>query len=43
MSKPSKEDKQPKAEAKKSPAKPEPKRVFVDDDSDDDGLGNWRS
>lgn len=41
LSKPKKED--TKVETKKAPAKPETKRVFVDDESDDDGLDNWRS
>ena len=29
--------------SKKAPPKPEPKRVFVDEDDSDDGLGRWNS
>lgn len=32
-----------KAEPKKNPPKPEPKRVYVDEDDSDDGLGRWNS
>ena len=28
---------------KKAPPKPEPKRVFVDEDDSDDALGRWNS
>lgn len=28
---------------KKAPPKPEPKRVFVDDEDSDDGIGRWNS
>lgn len=32
-----------KTEIKKAPVKEEPKRVFVDDDDSDDGLGRWNA